>query len=190
MYANTITQHSKLPFRSPVSHSHTFRKTLSKEERKRQQDSFCPGHDRRRRTNVVLVAVEDGLVAADLLRDVREGLYDAEAELLPLHLARDGDVLDVSDAAEPAQKFAFEEDATGADDEIGLARDDDEDVVCRRLAAHGLELSRPRLCAHVWRLRQHREHGEVPAIVVCRSQWAHLSGGKEAPRMCQINIWG
>ena len=187
MYANIITQHGKLPSQPPVFHSHTFRKTLSKAgEKKTSARQLLPQgtERRRRRTNVVLVAVEDGLVAADLLRDVSEGLYDAEAELLALHLVRDGDVLDVSDAAEPAQKFALEEDAADPDDAIGLARDDDEDVV-RRLAAHGLELSRPRLCAYVWCLRQHREHGEVPAIVVGRSQWAHL-GEVKKHRTCQI----
>src|SRR6266581_1914232 len=98
MYANIITQNGKLPFRPPVFHNHTFRKKLSKVGGKNvSEPAFAQGTERRKRTNVVLVAVEDGLVAADLLRDVGEGLYDAEAELLALHLARDGDVLDVSD---------------------------------------------------------------------------------------------
>ena len=49
---------------------------------------------------VGLAAVEDGLVAADLLGDEVEGLDEAEAELLALLVAGDGDVLDVADGAE------------------------------------------------------------------------------------------
>ena len=48
-------------------------------------------------TLVPLVAVEDGLVAADGLGDVVERLDDLRAELLALHLGEDGDVLDVPD---------------------------------------------------------------------------------------------
>ena len=104
-----------------------------------------------------------------------EGLDDAKAELLALHLTGNGDVLDVADAAEPAQKFLLDENAAGADDLVCLTRDDDEDVVRRWLAvAHRVELSRPRLCAHIGRLCEYGEHGEVPALVVRRSQWANL----------------
>lgn len=46
---------------------------------------------------VGLAAVEDALVAADLLCDVVEGLDDAQAELLALLVLCDGDVLDVAD---------------------------------------------------------------------------------------------
>ena len=127
-----------------------------------------PGTGGDRRTDVSLAAVEDGLVAADVLRDLRERLDDAEAELLALHLARDGDVLDVPDAAEPAQELALDKDAARADDPVALARHDDDDVVRARLAAHGLELRRPRLGADVGRLREHGEHGEVAALVVRR----------------------
>ena len=123
---------------------------------------------RHRRTDVCLAAIEDRLVAAHVLRDLRERLDDAEAEFLALHLAGNGDVLDVPNAAEPAQKFALHKDAAGAHDLIGLARDDDEDVVRPRLAAHVAELSRPRLRAHVGRLREHGEHGQVPALVIGR----------------------
>jgi hypothetical protein len=133
-----------------------------------RQTAF-PGTCGDRRTNVCLAAVEDRLVAAHVLRELRERLNDAETEFLALHLAGNGDVLDMPDAAEPAQKFALHKDPTGTDDLIGLARDDDEDVVRPRLAAHISELSRPRLCADVRCLREHGEHGQVPALVVCRS---------------------
>ena len=168
------------PFRPPVFHSHTFRKTLRK--RKEGKRDWIPRPQTQRRTDVGLAAVENGLVAAHVLGDVCEGLYDAEAELLSLHLTGDGDVLDVSDAAEPAQKFALNKDAASANDSIGFAGDDDEDVVRRGLAAHGIELSRPRFCAHVWRLGQHGEHGEVPALVVRRSQRADLRKQKKTFR--------
>jgi hypothetical protein len=49
---------------------------------------------------VGLAAVEDALVAADLLGDEVEGLDEAEAELLALLVAGDSDILDVADGAE------------------------------------------------------------------------------------------
>jgi hypothetical protein len=158
-------------------------------KRKNVNEMVCPGTGTgaERRTHVGLGAIEDGLVAAHGLGDVSEGLYDAEAELLSLHLARDGDVFDVTDAAEATQEFVLQEDAAGADYTIGLARDDDEDVICLGLAAHGVELSRPRLCAHVGCLRQDGEHGEVAALVVGRSQGPHLRGFKQHPG--RIRIW-
>ena len=42
-------------------------------------------------------AVQDALVAADLLGDEIEGLYELEAELLALLVLGDGDVFDVAD---------------------------------------------------------------------------------------------
>lgn len=50
-------------------------------------------------TLVDLGAVKDGLVAADVLGDVVEGLDHAQAELLALLVLCDGDVFDVTDAA-------------------------------------------------------------------------------------------
>lgn len=45
-------------------------------------------------------AIEDGLVAANLLGNVVKGLNDPQAELLPLLVLRDGDVFDVANEAE------------------------------------------------------------------------------------------
>ena len=60
---NTRTSHTQqLPSRPPVSHSHTFHKTLKNKKKKRSARWLSL--TRRRRTDVVLVAVEDGLVAA------------------------------------------------------------------------------------------------------------------------------
>ena len=49
---------------------------------------------------VGLATVEDGLVAADLLGDVVEGFDEAQAELLALLVASDGNVFDVSYGAQ------------------------------------------------------------------------------------------
>ena len=49
---------------------------------------------------VRLTAVEDRLVAANLLGDEVEGLDQAQAELLALLVLGDGDIFDVSDEAE------------------------------------------------------------------------------------------
>jgi hypothetical protein len=49
---------------------------------------------------VGVAAVEDALVAANLLGDVVEGLDQAEAELLALLILGDGDVFDVADLAQ------------------------------------------------------------------------------------------
>lgn len=49
---------------------------------------------------VGVAAVEDTLVAANLLGDVVEGLDQAEAELLALLILGDGDVFDVADLAQ------------------------------------------------------------------------------------------
>ena len=49
---------------------------------------------------VRLAAVEDALVAPDLLGDVVQRLDDAQPELLALLVLGDGDVLDVADLAE------------------------------------------------------------------------------------------
>lgn len=49
---------------------------------------------------VGVAAVEDALVAANLLGDVIEGLDQAEAELLALLVLGDGDVFDVADFAQ------------------------------------------------------------------------------------------
>ncbi len=49
---------------------------------------------------VGLAAVEDRLVAANLLGDEVEGLDQAQAELLALLVLGDGDIFDVSDEAE------------------------------------------------------------------------------------------
>jgi hypothetical protein len=85
-----------------------------------EQDITVIHEQAQRRTNVSIAAVKDGLVTAHVFRDVRESFDDAQAEFFTLHLAGDGDILDMPDAAESAQEFALDEDAAGADDAVGL----------------------------------------------------------------------
>lgn len=56
----------------------------------------CEGGLEGERTDVVLVAVQDGLVAPELLTNADEGGDDAQAELAALDRGRDGDVFDVA----------------------------------------------------------------------------------------------
>jgi hypothetical protein len=51
-------------------------------------------------TLVGFAAVENALVATDLLGDVVEGLYDSETELLALLVLCDGDIFDVAYSAQ------------------------------------------------------------------------------------------
>lgn len=49
---------------------------------------------------VNFAAVEDGLVAADVLRNVVKGLNHSQSKLLALLVLGDGDIFDVSNSAE------------------------------------------------------------------------------------------
>ena len=129
-----------------------------------------------RLTYVAIAAVENCLVAAAVLADAREGLDDAQTELLALLALVDGDVLDVADAAEPAQELALDEDGADRDDAVRRLVDDHDPVVRARGRAQRVELRDPRLLARVRHDREHREHGEVPAPVVGRREGPDLRG--------------
>jgi hypothetical protein len=62
---------------------------------------------------VGVAAVEDALVAANLLGDKVEGLDESEAELLALLILGDGDVLDVADLAQAVDAGEEEEKLAG-----------------------------------------------------------------------------
>lgn len=128
-----------------------------------------PRAERRSRglTYVAVAAVEDRLVAAAVLADSGERVDDAQAELLALLALVDGDVLDVPDAAEPAQELALDEHAADADDAVRRTVDDHDGVVCAWGGAQRVELRAPRLFARVRDDGQDAEHVEVPAAVVC-----------------------
>ena len=57
------------------------------------------GNKEKVRTNIVFVAVQNGLVRAAVLTDIRQRLNDPKPEFLPLLLLVDGDIFDVSYAA-------------------------------------------------------------------------------------------
>jgi hypothetical protein len=63
------------------------------------------------RTNVVLAAVQDDLVAATRAGDLLKRVDEVEAELTTLHRLGHGNVLDVSDDAGPTQELALDKDS-------------------------------------------------------------------------------
>ena len=105
---------------------------------------------------------------------MREGLDDALTELLALLILVDGNVLNVTDGAEPAEELAFDEDAADADDVVAGVVDDDEGVVCAGYCAHGVELVHPGCFAEVVDDGENGEDIEVTAFVVCRCEGADL----------------
>lgn len=105
---------------------------------------------------------------------MRERLDDADAQLLPLLLLVDRNILDVPHAAEPAEELALDEQRAGADDAVRLLVDDDERVVRVRRGAHGIELGDPGGFAEVGRDGEDGEDGEVAAPVVGGREGADL----------------
>lgn len=63
---------------------------------------------------VGLTAVEDALVAPDLLGDGVEGLDDAQTELLALLVLGDGDVFDVADEPHIVDELSLDNDGARA----------------------------------------------------------------------------
>lgn len=118
-------------------------------------------------TNIRVTAVQDGLIAPAVLADPSQSLDDAQADLLPLDILVDRDVLDVSDAPESAQELALNEDTTDADDSVRVAVDYDECVVGVRAVLLLVELRNPGLFAGVCDHGQHRQDLQVPTSVVC-----------------------
>ena len=133
-------------------------------------------HVNQRLTYIPIVAVQNGLVAPRVLANVREGLDDAQTELLALLALVDGDVLDVSNAAEPAEELAFDEDGADGDDAVAHVVDDDDRVVRRGRGAHGVELVHPGVFAKVLDDGEDGEDVKVTAFVVCGCERADLLG--------------
>lgn len=105
---------------------------------------------------------------------MRECLDDAQAEFLALLAFVDGNVLNVTDAAETAEELAFDKDGTDADDAVAGVVDDDEGVVCSGEGAHGMELVHPGGFTEVVDDGEDGENVEVTAFVVCRCKRADL----------------
>jgi hypothetical protein len=110
-------------------------------------------------TNVIVAAVQDGLIATHALANASQGLNDPQAKLLPLHGLADSNVLDVSDLAKVAQELALNEDASDADDLIRLLRDDDKGVVGLRAPHERVKGGLVALSACIWCLCQNRQDG-------------------------------
>jgi hypothetical protein len=84
--------------------------------KKRQPYTFSAMTEGMKHTYIRRRAVQNRLVSAHGLADAREGLDDAEPELLPLLALVDGNVLNVADGAEPAEELALHEDAANGND--------------------------------------------------------------------------
>lgn len=78
---------------------------------------------------VGLAAVENALIAADLLGNRVQRLDDAQPELLALLVLGDRDVLDVADQAHVMDELALDNDGARADHYVRLVADH-QDVVC------------------------------------------------------------
>lgn len=126
-------------------------------------------------TDIVVVAVENGLVRALALRDGRQSLDDTKPELLALLALVDGDVLDVSDRAEAAGELTLHEDGADAYDAVRRAVDDDDRVVRERRVLQGGELVQVGLFTEVADNGEHAEDVKVAAVVVGRSKRTQLS---------------
>ena len=107
---------------------------------------------------------------------MRERLDNPLTELLALLALVHRNVLNMSDAAKPAQKLALDKDGADADDAVGGLVDDDETVVGVGDGAHGVELVDPGGFAKVVDDGENGENGEVAAVVVCRREGADLWG--------------
>lgn len=98
-------------------------------------------------TNVGVITVRNGLRTATALTNIREGQDDTETKLLSLLALVDGDILNVTNAAETAEKHALDDDSAYSDDLVARLVEDDDGEVCARGCAHGVELADPRYFA-------------------------------------------
>lgn len=99
-------------------------------------------------TLVRLGAVQNGLVAADLLSYEVERLDDAQAEFLALLVLGDGDVFDVADETEVVDEFTLDDEGAGADDARSGVEDGDHEVLVVVLREPLVALV-PLLCQHM-----------------------------------------
>ena len=100
-------------------------------------------------TNVILVTIKNGLVAASVLADVGEGLDNTQPQPLPLLTLVDSDILDVANSAETTDKFAFHNDSASSDNLVCDLINDDEGVVRLWRRTHGLEMCYPRILPEI-----------------------------------------
>lgn len=124
---------------------------------------------------VGVAAVEDALVAANLLGDVVEGLDQAEAELLALLVLGDGDVLDVADLAQAVDEFVLDNQGAGSHDRVLLSGSvlNANDVVAV-LGQHVVKLLLELLLADFADRGQHAEAVEEARAVVGATKGSQL----------------
>lgn len=131
--------------------------------------SAYPRHERqhnRRRTYILVTAIQYRLVAPSALADPRERIDDAQPNLLSLRSRVHGDVFDVPDFAEPAQKLAFNEDAPDADDAVRSAVEHNQRIVRVWRGLLLAELIDPRFFAWVNDDGERGQYGKMTPRVV------------------------
>lgn len=101
------------------------------------------------RTDVGVAAVQDSFVAPAVFTDTCQRPDDPQPKLLALLILVDGNVLDVANAAKPAEELALDEDGADSDDTVGVLVDNDDSVVGARCGTACLELRAPRFLAWV-----------------------------------------
>lgn len=75
-----------------------------------------------------LTAVQDRLVAANLLSDKVQRLNNSQTQLLALLVLGDSNVLDVADQTELVDELALDDEGAGADDLLFAVEDADQKV--------------------------------------------------------------
>ena len=126
------------------------------------------------RTYILIVTVENRLVAPAVLADARERMNNTQAELLALLALVYGDILDMAHAAKSAQELALDEDSADGDDAVRRLVDDDNAVVRPRCRTQRLELRAPPFLTGVGNDGENRKDGEVAPAIVRRGKGAYL----------------
>ncbi len=85
-----------------------------------------------RLTNILVTAVQYGLVASHVLANAGKCLNYPQAQLLPLHILANGDILDMSDASKSTKEFLLDEDGTAGHHSVGSLLYNGDSVVCLR----------------------------------------------------------
>lgn len=103
------------PSHSPASRIRTSRKTL----RVQGQDTVLETTGWvSELTHVLVAAVQNRLIATCLLAYSRQGVNDAEPDLLPLHGLVDSDILDMPDLSKPTKELVLDENAANTNDAV------------------------------------------------------------------------
>jgi len=82
-----------------------------------------------RLTDVVIVAVQNSLVASYTLTNCSKRLDNPQTKLAALHALVNRNVLDMADTPEAASELLLQEDRANTNNGICLARNDDQRIV-------------------------------------------------------------